>query len=658
MATNVNKSFTPNSKDVRYVNKDFSQLRESLIQFAKTYYPNSYKDFSDASPGMMFIEQAAYVGDVLSYYTDYAFKEGLLQEATERRNIIALARTLGYKVRPSRGASGNIDLFQICPSIESDTGEYIPDTNYALLIKENMQVANNTDGYFVTTQAVDFSISNSLSPRTDSVYSRNPDGTPEFFLLEKQANVSSGRVIVKTVTVNDPEQFYKVYLDEDNVLEVLDVYDADGNKWYEVDYLAQELVLTDVPNDISHEGALTQYRESVPYIIKRLRTSRRFITQVDENNLTYLEFGAGLEGFDDEVINMSVKTVGYGLTRMNNSNIPYDPSNFLKNSTFGVAPSNTTLTIRYTVGGGVNSNAPSNDIRNVVSVEFDNPSEGLKPEEVSILNTVKTSLQANNSEPITGGKDAETDDEIKMNAVASFGAQSRTVTKDDYLVRVYSMLPKYGSIAKAQVITNNSLNVNINKILTGTVDGTTATVNDSNPDNQFRKIAYDISNPFSINLYVLCYDENKNLTPPNEAISTNLIEYIKSYKMLTDNVNIIDGYVVNIGVEFTITVYKGYNKKEVLRNAIDMVKSFFDIDSWNFSQPVNISQLQLEIAKVDGVQSVVDIKITNLTSLDGNYSTVAYDIAAATKNNIIYPSVDPCIFEVKFPDSDIKGIVL
>lgn len=658
MPTNTDKKFTPNSKDIRYVNRDFSQLRESLIRFAKTYYPNSYKDFSDASPGMMFIEQAAYVGDVLSYYTDYSFKEGLLQDATERKNIIALARTLGYKVKAARGASGTVELYQICPAMENDLGEYVPNPQYALLVKENMQVVNNSNNYFVTSETVDFSVSSSSSPRVDSVYSRNPDGTPSFFLLEKDATVSSGQIVTKEVVVNSPEQFYKVYLDEDNVLGVLDVYDSDGNRWYEVDYLSQELVLTDVPNDISYEGTLTQYSDSVPYILKRLRTSKRFTTQVDENNLTYLEFGAGLEGFDDEVVNLSSKTVGYGLRGMKNSSIPYDPANFLKNSTFGVAPANTTLRIRYIVGGGISSNAPTNDIRSIVSVDFNNPSEGLTPEESDLLSTVKSSLQVNNKSPITGGKDSETNEEIKLNAMSFFATQNRAVTVDDYLVRVYSMLPKYGSIAKAQVVTNSGLSVNIKKILTGDVGQTTATVTNNNSENQFRRIAYDISNPFSINLYVLCYDDNKHLIPPNSAVITNLIEYIKSYKMLTDNVNIIDGYVVNIGVDFKITVYKGFNKKEVLKDAISAIKSFFDIDNWNFSQSINLSQLQLEIAKVDGVQSVAEVKVVNKTSIDGNYSAVQYDMAAATKDNVIYPSIDPCIFECKYPDSDIRGLAL
>jgi hypothetical protein len=634
-------------------------LKESLINFAKTYYPNTYRDFSPSAPGMMFIEQAAYVGDVLSYYTDYAFKESIMTSATERRNIINLARYLGYKVKPSRASTGAVDLFQLCPSATDGAGNYYPDTDYMLLVKENTQFSNNQGSYYILNQAVDFQVSSSMSPRLDSVYSRNTDGTPEFFLLQKTGSINSGQILSKEVVVSSPTPFYTITLDEPNVLAILDVTDSDNNKWYEVDYLAQELVPISVPNDAEFEGSLNQYKDSVPYIIKYLKTSRRFITMVDEDNVTTMQFGAGTNGVDDEIVTFDSNLIGIGLNRISNVNVPLDPANFLKNENYGIAPFNTTLTIRYLVGGGLQSNCQTNEIRNVVSAEFDNPSEGLLPEQVDLLNTVKNSLQVNNPVPCVGGKDSETDEEIKQNAMANFAAQNRTVTQNDYLVRVYSLPAKFGSIAKAQVIADTSLEVGVNKILVGTVNqDNQATVTSNSDNNFFRRIAYDVTNPFAINVYLLSYDADKKLIPPNDALITNLITYLKQSRMITDGVNIIDGYVINIGVEFTITVYKGFNKKDVLLNCIQSVQNFFNVDKWNFSQPINLSQLQLEIAKVDGVQSVINLSLKNKTALDGDYSSVEYDIAAATKNGVVYPSVDPSIFEVKYPDSDIKGSVL
>lgn len=659
MATNVQKSFSPNSKDIRYINRDFSQLRDALISFTKTYYPNTYKDFSPAAPGTMFIEMAAYVGDVLSYYTDYSFKEGLLQSATERKNIISLARFLGYKTKPSRASSGVVDLFQLCPSANDGAGNYFPDTNYMLLVKENTQFSNKANSYFILNQAVDFTVSSSMSPRTDSVFSRNPNGTPQFFLLNKQGNISAGQIIIKEVVVADPTSFFTIALDETNVLSIIDVVDSDNNTWYEADYLAQELIPVAVPNNVDFQGSLTQFRDSVPYVLNFIKTSRRFITLVDENNITSLQFGAGINGADDEIVTFDSNLIGIGLANVNTLKVPLDPSNFLKNENYGIAPANTTLTIRYLIGGGLNSNCQSNEITDIVSADFDNPVDGLLPEQIDLLNTVKNSFRVNNPSPAVGGKDAETDDELKLNAMANFAAQNRAVTQNDYLVRIYSLPEKLGSIAKVQVVSDTNLKVGINKILVGIVDqNNIASVADDSNNNFFRRIAYDITNPFAINSYILSYDANKNLVRPNQALITNLINYLKQFRMLTDGINIIDGYIINIGVNFVITVYKGFNKKDVLLNCIMTVQDFFNIDNWNFSQPINLSQLQLQIAKVDGVQSVISVDIYNKTALDGNYSPIEYDIKSATKNGIIYPSVDPSCWEVKFPESDIKGLIL
>ena len=218
---------------------------------------------------------------------------------------------------------------------------------------------------------------------------------------------------------------------------------------------------------------------------------------------------------------------------------------------------------------------------------------------------------------------------------------------------------RFGIVAKAYVKTNNSIKTNVRQTSTGLVGpNNTATVANNSNESYFRRINYDVANPFAINLYVLSYNSDKQLITANDALVTNIIKYLKSYRMMTDGVNIIDGYVINIGVEFSVIVYKGFNKKDVLKNTLTAVKDFFDIDSWSFQQPINLSQLQLEIAKVEGVQSVVNVDIKNLTVRDGDYSPVEYDIASATKNGIIYPSVDPAVFEVRFPDSDIKGGVI
>jgi hypothetical protein len=656
------KSFQPNNKDVRYLNKDFASFRQNLINFAKYYYPNTYADFNDAAPGMMFIDMASYVGDVLSYYIDYAFKESLIYDATERKNIIALAKNLGYTPQPVRGATGQIQVSQICPATTDVNGNYVPDPSYLLSIQDNMQVSNNAGASFLTNQTIDFSFSSSLSPLSQSVYQRDNTNVPTFFLLQKSTNIRSGQVVQQTFTINAATPFLNIYLPQNNILEIISVVDSDNNTWYEVDYLAQDMVLADQPNTDASEGELSQFQTTVPYILDYLSTSRRFTVNVDANNLTYLQFGPGTSGFADEIINLSSQQVGVGLSNVENLNISLDPSNFLNNDTYGLAPSNTTLTVTYTTGGGFQSNSPSNSIININSVSVNNTTEGLTPEQVNLLNTVITSLTVNNQDATVGGAGPETNSDIQQNAIANFGGQNRIVTQNDYLARVYSLPAKYGTIAKAQVITYNSLNVNQSQILTGTVNNNNvATVSGSNVQNFFRNIYYDQSNPFAVNLYILSYDANQNLTQANSALVTNLMTYLRQFRMLTDSINVIDGYIVNIGVEFVITTLKGYNKKDVVANCITAVQNFFDINKWEFSQAINLSSLRLEIAKIDGVQTVVSLNITNLTPATtngGNYSSVAYDIAAATQNDTIYPSLDPSMWEVKYPNTDIVGTSL
>lgn len=630
MASNIEKTFIPNSKDIRYINRDFSQLKEDLIGFAKTYYPNTYKDFSPSSPGMMFIEQAAYVGDILSYYTDYAFKESILESSTDRKNILNLANYLGYKTKAANGSHGNITIYQLCPSKTDGVGNYFPDEDYMLGIKENSQFSSNNNIYFILENLVDFKINTPLSPRTDIVYSRDENGNPSFFLLSKSGKIKNGQILTKTVTVTDPVSFLKINLDELNVIDVLDIVDSDNNRWYKVDYLAQETVPLSEINNSDYIG-FSQYRDSSPYILKYIKTSRRYITSVNEGNITSIQFGAGIDGMGDELVTFDSNLIGAGLSNFANLNVPLDPNNFLKNRTYGIAPKNTTLTIRYIIGGGIESNCAIDTVTNIVSIQFDNPTIGLTPEKIDLLNTVKNSIRITNDDACVGGRGAETDDEIKANAIAFFAAQNRAVTKNDYIARIYSLPGQFGSIAKAYIVSDSDISSNNNSLITTP------------------------SNPFLINTYILSYDQNKNLVKPSDALVSNLITYLNRYKVVTDRINIIDGYIINIGVDFSIVTYNGYNKKDVLLNCISAVKEFFKIDNWDFNQPININQLQLEIARIEGVQSIGYIKIINKTSMDGNYSDVQYDIMSATKNGIIYPSADISIFELKYPDIDVKG---
>lgn len=650
MILDTPKSFQPGKKDIKYLNKDFSQLKSGLIEFAKTYYPNTYKDFSEASTGMMFIEMAAYVGDILSYYIDYQFKESMLVNSEERQNIINSARSIGYKTKPTTPSVTKLDVYQLVPARLTETGEYEPDLSYAQIIKPGMTSVSDTGVSFLTNAPVDFTVDTKNDPLQISVYQRNAAGQPEFYVLKKTVDAFSGQFLIRNVAVSTPVPFYEIYLPDSNVVEVFDVYDSDGNRWYETDYLAQDLVPIETENIYKNDSSLSAYRDTVPFLLKYLRTSRRFVTGVDADNATFLQFGSGTSVSDDEVVIPNVYTVNKTST-FRNEGVNYDPANFLSSRAFGQAPSNTTLTIRYIVGGGLESNVNANSIKNVTNIEFFGDTTALPLSQQNLTRLVRRSIKVNNPIPASGGRGQETDDEIRNNALASFSAQGRAVTQKDYVVRTYAMPSKFGSIAKAYAVTDAQLDPsNIQAAQHGIA---TSSLSPSNTN--LKNVS--ANNPFSINLYLLGYDTNQKLINTNEAIRQNLTNYLNQYRMLTDSVNLLDGFVINIGVDFTIIVYKNYNKREVLANCLTLVQNFFDINNIQFCQPINLSRLELEIAKVDGVQSVSNLKIKNLTARDGDYSPYEYNIAKATVDKIVYPSIDPSVFEVRFPTKDIVGRV-
>lgn len=660
MADIIQKSFNNSRREIKYLNRDFSSFKTSLIEYSKTYFPRTYKDFSDASPGMMFIEMASYIGDVLSYYTDYQFKESLMPYAEERKNVLALANYLGYKTKPTKSSTTNIDLYQLIPSTKDSNNNYIPDNNYALKIREYMEVSNESGVSFITIDPVDFSLDSKFSPREVTVYSRDNYGIPQFFLLKKSTKVIAGKITTTSFTVGSAIPFYKISLSENNVIDIIDVKDSDNNKWYEVDYLAQDLIFTETENTSFTNNTYVQYSSEVPKLIKSFKTSRKFVVNVTANNTTYLEFGAGTDATSDEVIYPNSELVGIGLKNISNLNLNYDTSKLLNSETFGQSPSNTVLTIQYLVGGGLTSNSPSDTIKNISSVTYLNDVSGLTPSQNSLLTTVKNSFRISNPNPAVGGQNEESVEEIRQNALANFGSQNRTVTVDDYISRIYSIPPRFGSIAKVMVIPNSNLSISTNQtLLNGFVNNENQTTLINNSlENNFRKVNFDVSNPFSLNLYVLSYNSNKNLTQTNEALIYNIRHYLQKYKIISDSINIIDGYIINIGVDFKILVYNNFNKKEVLDQCLQKAKDFFNVDKWYFNQPININQLELELAKVEGVQSISEVVFKNLNQNDGNYSPHEYNLSEATHNKIIYPSLDPSVFEVKFPDNDIRGAVI
>tara|TARA_R110000824_G_scaffold132457_5_gene294971 strand:+ start:6141 stop:8021 length:1881 start_codon:yes stop_codon:yes gene_type:complete len=620
-------------KDIAYLGKDFTQFRKNLIEFTRQYFPNDYTDFNESSPGSLFMEMAAYVGDVLSYYADTNLRESLLHQAQERGNIFDLANALGYKPNNSVPGYVTLDIYQLVPSI--GTGDLVrPDFTYALPIKSGFQVEHtNANTVFRTLDSVDFGFSSSFDTTEVTIYESN-DSTklPSYYLLKKQAKAVSGTVKTSKFSFGSAVAYDKVLLPDTNVVEILSITESDGDAWTEVPYLAQDTVFESIPNLAENDPDFVSYRASSPSLLKLKKTAKRFITKVRSDNRTEIQFGAGVSSNNDEEIIPNPDNVGNGLSGFRKGvDVDIDPSNFLYTRAYGQAPSNTTLTVTYTVGNGIADNVSAGTITNIKSIEYDDDvNAGLN---AGMLNFVKSTVAVNNSVPSSGAANADSLQDIKNNALGNFATQNRLVTRDDYIIRSYSMPAKFGSVAKAYIV----------------------------PDDQISQqdlIESRIANPLAMNMYVLGYNSSRQLTTLNSAIKENLKTYLNFYRMLTDAVNIKDAFIINIGLDFEISVLTNYNSNEVLLNCINKVREYFDINRWQINQPIIKSEITNLLGNVRGVQNIVSVQLKNLYDTTGGYSGNIYDLPTATKKGIVYPSLDPSIFEVKFPTKDIRGRVV
>ena len=642
-------------KQVNYLNKDFSDFRDNLIEFAKVYFPNTYNDFNESSPGMMFIEMAAYVGDVLSYYIDSSFRESLLAYAEEKRNIYTIAQSFGYKPKVTSPASAVLDVFQSVPALNEK-----PDMRYALNVKAGSTVnASSTGTTFRILEDCNFNFSSSYDPREVTIL-ESDSGTITKFLLKKKVKAESGAIITEKFTFSSAEKYSQIKLANSDVIEIISCIDSDGNDWYEVDSLARDTIFQDMESNTLNSPDLVEDRETVPYILKLKKVSRRFTTFINENDQTILRFGAGISDNPDEEIIPNPDMVG--------SNLPgspskltsaFDPSNFLKTKAFGLAPSNTTLTIKYSYGGGIDDNVNSGDIVNISSISYDIQDALLSADTVQ---STKDSVAFTNPNPATGGSSGQTIREVRESALAYYQSQQRSVTKDDYIVRAYSLPPKYGNIAKVHLVQDDQLNKSVESI---DLDRE-VTLDDVEAKRTIRSFQTGrFLNPLAMNMYTLGYDSNKKLLKMNQTSKENLKTYLSQFRLATDAINIKDAYVINISVNFAILTKVGFNKNDVLLRCVSSVQDFFDIDRWQIGQPIVLSDIAYELSLVDGVASVVPplgsdtvIKIENKYKLEDGYSGNFYDIDSGLIDGVLYPALDPSIFEIKYPNSDIKGKVI
>ena len=599
-------------KQIKYINKTFSDFKSSLQEFAKTYFSDNYNDFSDASPGSMFIEMASYVGDVSSFYIDSQIQENFLNLAKEKESLYNLAYSFGYRPKISYASTTTLDVYQLVPTI-LDGGNIKPDFTYSLLVAENTIINSNLNNQkFLTTAPIDFS---DTASATINYVDDN------YFLVKKQVDVISAEIKTSTFSFTSPKKFDSITINDTNILQILEVKDSDNNLWYEVPYLAQDLIPLSTSNPISGS-------DGINYLLNFQRVPRRFVTRIKPNDTLELQFGAGISTNNtDTTILPTPENIDLGLIPSVSTNIDdYNKASIFYTKAYGLVPQNTTLTVKYLVGGGLNSNTSANSLTSINNSSISFKYNGLINS--AITGSILNSVVCNNESASSGGRGADTIEEIRLNALNAYSSQNRTVTKEDYIMRALSMPSKYGTVSKAYLTqeTYNSLGNLLDK------------------------------NPLSLDLYVLGYNSDKTLTSANTTLKANLKKYLNQYRMITDAINIKNAFYINLGVNFEINSDPSYNNNELLSTCISQLKNYFDIDAWQINQPIILAEINALLLKIPGVRSVAKVEVTNKQG--GGYSQYGYDIHAATRNGILYPSIDPSIFEIRYPNLDINGRII
>jgi len=526
-----------------------------------------------------------------------------------------MSYVMGYRPKASYASNTVVDVYQLIP-VTSSGGISTPDYNtYGLIIPANTYLTSTSTGIrFLTTQQIDFTETGSAEI---TFYDDNN------FLFKKSIPAISAEIKTTSITPPQNQKFGTVNITDSNILQILTVTGSGGvnDVWYEVPYLAQSSIFKKIANP-------SFATDQVPYLLQLQRVPQRFVSRLLSDDTLQLEFGAGLSTtYTDSQIIPTANSIAAGqvpgISDLTNN---YNEASVFFTQEYGLVPVGN-LNVQYLVGGGITSNVPANDLTiiDTSGIYFKNTPGPLSA-------SVLASVISANPIPSSGGRNGDTTDEIRQNALYSYSTQLRAVTKEDYIVRALSMPSDYGTVAKAY----------ISQDIDRSPQQTVATI------PQY--------NPLALDLFILSYNSNKQLTQAPASLKNNLVTYINQYRMVTDAINIKDAFYINIGVNFDITILSGYSNKEILTNCVTVIQNYFNIDNWQINQPIVLSDITSKLLQVKGVQSVVKLEIVNKQG--GNYSPYGYDIAGATRNGNVYPSLDPAVFEVRFPNTDIQGRVV
>jgi len=586
---------------INYTNREFQGVRNDLLQIAERFYPDSFQDFSDASFGAMMVDSVAYVADQLNFYLDYNVNETFLDTSYQYENIIRHGRSLGYKETGRASTFGKVALYILVPASPSGLG---PDRRYIPILKKGSSFSSATGQGYILTENVNFADSGNqtIAARTNAT-----TGAPTYYAIKTYGNVVSGRFGVERVTVKAYERFKRITLSTPNISEIISVFDTEGNQYYEVEYLAQDLIFKEVSN--------TNYKnDNVPSILKPFLVSRKFAVDKSRNS-TSLQFGSGKSGETDVVADPAAVAMDvFGKTYVTNTT--FDPSRLTKNDSMGIVPSNTTLIISYRATNPTNSNLAAGGLNSVNSTAVDFEDRALLSE--STISEILSSIEVSNEEPIVGDVTNPTSSELKRRIYDTFPTQNRAVTQADYENMIYRMPSKFGSVKRCSV--------------------------QRDPDSRRR----------NLNVYIASEDSFGNLTKSNSTIKDNLKTWMNNYRMLSDTIDVLDTYIINYGIEFIVRPSIGADKFTLIDACINTLNNKYSIEKLFIGEHIDVTDIYTTLAGVEGVMSVSGVKIVNKKGT--NYSAVQFSVNDNTSpdgSSIVIPK--NAIAELKFPSVDITG---
>jgi len=594
---------------INYTSRNYQNIKDDLIQHAKRYYSDVYKDFNEASFGSLMIDTVSYVGDILSFYLDYQANETFVDTASEYDNIIKLGRQAGFKFSSTNSSTGMASFYISVPAGTNGLG---PNLDYAPILKKGSAFSTRGGANFILNEDVRFD--NPNNEIRVSVSDPNT-GFPLFYAIKSYGTIISGLIASERISVGDYKRYLNVSLNQNDIIEILSVYDLEGNQYYEVENLSQNIIYKSITNRDSTDSVLA--RE----ILKPFMVPRRFV--VDRNlRTTTLQFGASSDVVIKDPDNMMAEPTEvvlniYGKDYISSDS--FDPYKLLNSDKMGIAPSNTDLIVTYRYNNqSSNVNYASNTINRVTSGIFEfNNEDSLS--NVS-LNLVKSSLEITNETPIIGDTTTINSQELKKRIESSFSAQSRAVTETDYRALVYNMPNKFGSIKRVTVKRDNK------------------------------------SLKRNLNIYVLCEDSDGYLTTSNKTIKNNIKNWLMRNKMITDSIDILDGKVINYGINFTAVGSNDRSKYDILTDAIEQLKTDF-AHTADFGEAFTITKVYDSLKKVDGLIDVTSVIIEE--KIGGIYSDSQFNFKSNTSSDGRYINVPlNVVMELKFPNSDIKGTII